>query len=51
MSFSPEQQKRIDQLCRMISEEKDHSQIKDLARELNELLAEKTGTATAPKMP
>jgi hypothetical protein len=52
--ISPEQQKRVDELCRMISAEKDHAKIAELARELNELLVEKNppGVPTSsPKVP
>jgi hypothetical protein len=43
--ISPEQQKRVDELCRLIAEEKDYAKVAKLARELNELLTEKNGTS------
>jgi len=49
---NPEQQKRVDELCRMISDEKDTTKVTEYARELNELLEVKTRRATSdPKTP
>jgi hypothetical protein len=39
--ITPEQQKRVDELCKMIGAERDLDKVSELARELNELLAEK----------
>lgn len=39
--ISVEQQKRVDDLCKQIAVEKDHSRISVLARELNDLLEAK----------
>jgi hypothetical protein len=49
--ISPEQQERVDELCRMIAVEKDLAKVSVLARELNELLTEKNGTASERKTP
>ena len=40
--LSAEQQKRVDELCRQIANEKDYETVVALARELNELLEAKT---------
>ena len=36
--LNAEQQKRVDDLCRQIANEKDHETVAELARELNDLL-------------
>jgi len=36
--INAEQQKRVDELCKMIAEEKDCVRVAELARELNQLL-------------
>lgn len=47
MNLSPEQQKRIHELCRMISDEQDASKVTEYARELSELLEAKTSPTTS----
>jgi hypothetical protein len=39
--LSREQQKRVNDLCRQIANEKDHGKVAELARELNDLLETK----------
>jgi hypothetical protein len=39
--INAEQEKRVDELCRMIGNEKDPTKVAELARELNELLEAK----------
>jgi hypothetical protein len=46
--ITTEQQKRIDELCKMIAEEKDVARVTELARELNQLLEIK-GRPTPPE--
>lgn len=45
--ISAEQQKRIDELCKLIAVEKDHGKITELARELNDLLEAKAEPPTS----
>jgi hypothetical protein len=45
--LSAAQQKRVDDLCRLIANEKDHGAVAELARELNDLLAVKNPPAEA----
>ena len=39
--FNAEQQKRVDELCKMIAGENDYARVAELARELNQLLEAK----------
>jgi hypothetical protein len=45
--LSAAQQKRVDDLCRLIANEKDHGTVAELARELNDLL----DTKAKPSLP
>jgi hypothetical protein len=46
---SAEQQKRVDDLCRQIAEEKDDEKLSEAVRELNDLLAIKYPPTTSPQ--
>ncbi len=45
--INTERQKRIDDLCKLIGEEEDHSKMTELARELDELLEAKAKLPTS----